>query len=167
VSGWLNEVDRHANYSKKRNQNVKAEDNLCLSLAELSRNEEGAAAYNQAIAWQGQSLEKTLGLISTWVVCRSMRIVRKMPSRTYFERLKLRRGSRAHELLGKAYTRLEDFPKAQAELEKAIEFSPQPPNLHCMLAPVYRKQRLAEKAKAEYERCAALTSTHSTPETPR
>jgi hypothetical protein len=36
-----------------------------------------------------------------------------------------------------------------------------------MLAPVYRKQGLAEKAKAEYERCAALTGTHSTEETPR
>ena len=42
---------------------------------------------------------------------------------------------------------MEDFSKAQAELEKAIEFSPQAPNLHCMLAPVYRKQGLAEKAK--------------------
>jgi hypothetical protein len=36
-----------------------------------------------------------------------------------------------------------------------------------MLAPVYRKQGLAEKAKTEYGRCAALTGTHSTPETPR
>src|SRR5207253_7946429 len=33
-------------------QNVKAEDNLGLSLAGLGRNEEAAVAYNQAIAWQ-------------------------------------------------------------------------------------------------------------------
>jgi Tfp pilus assembly protein PilF len=75
--------------------------------------------------------------------------------------------SRAHELLGKAYTRLEELPKAQAELEKAIELSPQTPNLHCMLAPVYRKQGLAEKAKIEFDHCAAMTGSHSTPETPR
>ncbi len=61
---------------------------------------------------------------------------------------------------------MEDFSRAQAELEKAIELSPQAPNLHCMLAPVYRKQGLAEKAKTEYERCAVLTGTHATPQTP-
>jgi Tfp pilus assembly protein PilF len=76
------------------------------------------------------------------------------------------RESRAHELLGKAYTRVEEFPKAQAELEKAIELSPQAANLHCMLAPLYRKQKLMEEAKAEYDRCAALTGTHSTSQTP-
>jgi Flp pilus assembly protein TadD len=75
--------------------------------------------------------------------------------------------SRAHELLGKAYTRLEELPQGQAELEKAIELSPQTPNLHCMLAPVYRKQGLAEKAKIEFDRCAAMAGSHSTPETPR
>jgi hypothetical protein len=36
-----------------------------------------------------------------------------------------------------------------------------------MLAPVYRKQGLAEKAKSEYDRCTTLTGSHSTPETPR
>ncbi|HEX8763829.1 MAG TPA: tetratricopeptide repeat protein, partial [Candidatus Acidoferrum sp.] len=77
-----------------------------------------------------------------------------------------RRDSKTHELLGKAYTRLEEFSKAQAELEKAVELSPQTPNLHCMLAPVYRKQGLAEKAKAEYERCATLTGSRSTPQAP-
>jgi Tfp pilus assembly protein PilF len=77
------------------------------------------------------------------------------------------RESRAHELLGKAYTRLEQFPNAQTELEKAIELSPQKSNLHCMIAPVYRKQGLAEKAKTEFDRCAALAGSHSTPETPR
>jgi Flp pilus assembly protein TadD len=149
-------------------QNVKAEDNLGLSLAGLGRNEEATAAYQQAIAWQAQSLEKNSGpyidlgslLIdenrSQDAIANLLRAIEIAP-----------RESRAHELLGKAYTRLEDFPKAQAELEKAIELSPQAPNLHCMLAPVYRKQGLAEKTKTEYERCAALTGTHSTPETPR
>jgi len=36
-----------------------------------------------------------------------------------------------------------------------------------MIAPVYRKQGLAEKAKTEFDRCAALTGTHSTSETTR
>jgi len=77
------------------------------------------------------------------------------------------RESRAHELLGKAYTRMDELPKAQTELEKAVELSPLSANLHCMLAPVYRKQGLTAKAKVEFDRCAALSGSHSMPESPR
>jgi len=149
-------------------QNVKAEDNLGLALAGLGRNEEATAAYQQAISWQAQSLTKNPG---PYIDLGGLLIDENRPQDAVSFLL---RGieiapseSRAHELLGKAYTRIEDFSRAQAELEKAIELSPQAANLHCMLAPVYRKQGLAEKAKAEYERCAALTGTHSTPQEPR
>jgi Flp pilus assembly protein TadD len=149
-------------------QNVKAEDNLGLSLAGLGRNGEAAVAYHQAIAWQAESLTKSPG---PYIDLGSLLIDENRPQDAVTLLLRAieiaPRESRAHELLGKAYTRVEDFPKAQAELEKAIELSPQAPNLHCMLAPVYRKQGLAEKAKTEYGRCAALTGTHSTPETSR
>jgi Flp pilus assembly protein TadD len=149
-------------------QNVKAEDNLGLSLAGLGRNEEAAAAYNQAIAWQAQSLTKNSG---PYIDMGSLLIDENRPQDAVTFLLRAMEiaphESRAHELLGKAYTRMADFPKAQAELEKAIELSPQAANLHCMLAPIYRKQGLTDKAKAEYDRCAALTGTHSTPETPR
>ena len=148
-------------------KNVKAEDNLGLSFAGMGRNEEAAAAYQRAIAWQEQLLAKNprpyidLGdlLIDE---NRSKDAVPLLLQASEIDP----RDSKTHELLGKAYTRLEEFPKAQMELEKAIELSPQTPNLHCMIAPVYRKQGLAEKAKAEYDRCAALTGTRSTPQTP-
>ena len=149
-------------------QNVKAEDNLGLSFAGLGRNEEAAAAYNQAIAWQAQSLVKNPG---PYIDLGSLLIDENRPQKAVTFLLRAieiaPRESRTHELLGKAYTRLDDFSKAQVELEKAVELSPQAPNLHCMLAAVYRKQGLAEKAKTEYERCAALTGTHSIQETPR
>lgn len=148
-------------------QNVKAEDNLGLALAGLGRNEEATAAYHQAITWQAQSLAKNS---DPYINLGSLLIDENRPQEAIANLLRAieiaPRESRAHELLGKAYTRLEDFPKAQTELEKAIELSPQAPNLHCMLAPVYRKQGLAERAKAEYERCAILTGSHSTPQTP-
>jgi len=148
-------------------KNAKAEDNLGLSFAGLGRNEEAASAYNQAIAWQAQSLQKNPG---PYIDLGSLLIDENRPQDAITFLLQAieiaPRGSRGHELLGKAYTRVEDFPKAQTELEKAIELSPQTPNLHCMLAPVYRKQGLAEKAKSEYDRCAALTGTHSTPQEP-
>lgn len=153
---------------KLDSQNVKAEDNLGLSLAGLGRNEEAAAAYHQAIAWQAQSLTKNPG---PYIDLGSLLIDENRPQDAIANLLRAieiaPRESRAHELLGKAYTRVEDFPKAQVELEKAIELSPQAPHLHCMLAPVYRKQGLTEKAKAEYKSCSALTATHSTSETPR
>jgi len=149
-------------------KNVKAEDNLGLSLAGLGRNEEAAAAYQQAIAWQAQSTIKNPG---PYIDIGSLLIDENRPQDALAFLLQVReiapRDSRAHELLGKAYARLEELPKAQAELEKAIELSPQTPNLHCMLAPVYRKQGLAEKAKIEFDRCAAMAGSHSIPETPR
>jgi Tfp pilus assembly protein PilF len=62
---------------------------------------------------------------------------------------------------------MEQLPKAQTELEKATDLSPESANIHCMLAPVYRKQGLTEKAKVEFDRCAALSGSHSISETPR
>lgn len=148
-------------------KNVKAEDNLGLSFAGMGRNEEAAAAYRQAIAWQERSLAKNP---RPYIDLGSILIDENRPKEAVTLLLQAieidPRDSKMHELLGKAYTRLEEFPKAQVELEKAVELSPQTPNLHCMLAPVYRKQGLAEKAKAEYDRCATLTGNRSTPQTP-
>ena len=129
-------------------KNVKAEDNLGLSFAGLGRNEETTAAYQQAIDWQAQSLTKNPG---PYIDLGSLLIDENRPREAVSFLLQAieiaPRESRAH-VRGKAYTGAEEFPKAQAELEKAIELSPQTPNLHCMLAPVYRKRGLIEKAKA-------------------
>ena len=160
-------VDAFQKCLKLDPQNVKAEDNLGLSLAGLGHHEEAAAAYQQAIAWQAQSATKNPG---PYIDMGSLLLDQNRPQEAVNFLLKAieiaPREVRAHEFLGKAYTWLEQLPKAQAELEKAVELSPQTPNLHCMLAPVYRKQGVAEKAKAEYERCATLTGNRSTPQTP-
>src|SRR5207248_1884489 len=148
-------------------RNVKANDNLGLSFAGLGRNEEAAAAYQQSIAWQEQSVAKNS---RPYIDLGSLLIDENRPKEAVTLLLQATEidphDSKTHELLGKAYSRLEEFPKAQVDLEKAIELSPQTPNLHFMLAPVYRKQSLAEKAKGEYDRCAALTGSRSTPQTP-
>jgi Flp pilus assembly protein TadD len=148
--------------------NVKAEDNLGLAYAGLGRNEEATAAYQQAMAWQSQAALKNAG---PYINLGSLLLDENRPEEAVPYLLHAveiaPRESRAHELLGKAYTRLEKLPEAQSELEKAVELSPQSANLHCMLAPVYRKQGMADKAKLEFDRCAALSGSHSTPETPR
>jgi len=148
--------------------NVKAEDNLGLAYAGLGRNEEATAAYQQAMAWQSHATLKNPG---PYINLGSLLLDENRPEEAVPYLLHAveiaPRESRAHELLGKAYTRLEKLPEAQAELEKAVELSPQSANLHCMLAPVYRKQGIADKAKLEFDRCAALSGSHSTPESPR
>ncbi len=149
-------------------RNVRTEDNLGLSYAGLGHNEEALAAYQQAMAWQAQAPLKNPG---PYINLASLLVDQNRSGEAVSHLLQAvaiaPRESRAHELLGKAYTRLEQFPKAQTELEKAIELSPQSSNLHCMIAPVYRKQGFAEKARAEFDRCAAMAGTRSTPETPR
>jgi tetratricopeptide (TPR) repeat protein len=149
-------------------RSVRAEDNLGLALAGLGSNEEATAAYKQAMDWQSQSSFKNPG---PYIDLGSLLLDENRPEEaaTYLlQAIEIApRESRAHELLGKAYTRMEQLPKAQSELERATELAPQNANLHCMLAPVYRKQGIADKAKAEFDRCAALSGSHSTPETPR
>lgn len=149
-------------------KNVRAEGNLGLSFVGLGRTEEAAAAYQQAIAWQAQLPLKNPG---PFIDMGDLLLDQNHPQDAVTFLLQAveiaPRDSRAHELLGKAYARLENYPQAQSELEKAIALAPQTPNLHCMLAPIYRKQGLTEKAKSEYDRCAALTGSHSTPQTPR
>jgi Flp pilus assembly protein TadD len=149
-------------------QNVQAEDNLGLSLAGLGRNDDAAAAYHRAIAWQARSLTKNPG---PYIDLGSLLIDQNRANDSVPFLLQATEIApsewRAHELLATAYARAQEFPRAQAELEKAIELSPQTANLHCMLAPIYRKQGLAEKAQAEYDHCAALRSSDFPPEPPR
>lgn len=148
-------------------KNVQAEDNLGLSLAGLGRNDDAAAAYHQAIAWQARSLIQDPG---PYIDLGSLLIDQNRADEStpfLLQAIEIAPAEwRAHELLATAYARAQEFPKAQTELEKAIELSPQTANLHCMLAPIYRKQGLAEKAKAEQDHCTALSS-NSTPEPPR
>jgi len=143
-------------------QNVQAEDNLGVSLAGLGRNDDAAVAYHQAIAWQARSLTKTPG---PYIDLGSLLLDQNRVNDSILFLLQAVEIApaewRAHELLATAYTRAQEFPRAQTELEKAIELSPQAANLHCMLAPIYRKQGLADKAKAEYDHCAALSSSDS------
>ena len=149
-------------------QNVRAEDNLGLSLAGLGRNDDAAVAYHQAMAWQAQSLTKDPG---PYIDLGSLLIDQNRANDSIpflLQAVEIAPAEwRAHELLATVYTRAEKLPRAQMELEKAIELSPQTANLHCMLAPIYRKQGLAEKAKAEYDHCAALSSSDSPPEPAR
>jgi tetratricopeptide (TPR) repeat protein len=143
-------------------RNVKAEDNLGLSYEGLGRTEEAFAAYRKAIAWQMRMLNKNPGpFINLGSLLLNHNRIEDAIS--YLSQAVETRpqDSRAHEQLGKAYSRLNKLQNAQVELEKAIALAPDNASLHFMLGQVYRKQGMTEKAKLELARGAALNDTRS------
>jgi tetratricopeptide (TPR) repeat protein len=74
--------------------------------------------------------------------------------------------ARAHRELGKAYLAMNKLEQAQSELEKAAQLVPQDGPVHYLLSQAYRRRGLTGQARAESERYAALSGSHSTPETP-
>jgi tetratricopeptide (TPR) repeat protein len=149
-------------------KNVKTEDNLGLAYAGLNRVDAAISAYRTAMEWQKDASTKNPGpFIDLADLLLDQN--RAQESIAYLrEAIQIApQDSKAHELLGKAYSRLDQFPQAQAELEKAEQLAPENANLPCMLGPVYRKQGLTEKAKVELDRCASLNGTHSLPQKPR
>ena len=68
---------------------------------------------------------------------------------------------RTHRELGKAYLHLNQLDDAEAELQKTVQLAPESAPAHFILAQVYRKRGLSEKARAELERYTALAATHS------
>ena len=149
-------------------KNVKTEDNLGLACAGLNRVDAAISAYRTAMEWQKDASTKNPGpFIDLADLLLDQN--RAQESIAYLrEAIQIApQDSKAHELLGKAYSRLDQFPQAQAELEKAEQLAPENANLPCMLGPVYRKQELTEKAKVELDRCASLNGTHSLPEKSR
>jgi tetratricopeptide (TPR) repeat protein len=155
---------------KRDPKNIKAEDNLGLAYQALGRMNEAVAAYRDAIAWQSQTLEKYPGpfldlgilLLEQNQVQEAISYLRKAVEISPQD-------SRAHEQLGKAYSRLNELEEAQLEFEKAVALAPDNASVHFMLGQVYRKRGLTEKARLELERGAALQESrqHAKPLTPR
>jgi len=145
-------------------KNIKAEDNLGLSLAALGRNEEATAAYHQAISWQSDSLVKDSG---PYIDLASLMLAENKPEEAlgYFkEGITISPNeSRGHAGLGKVFSMLNRLEEAQAELEKAVQLAPDNASLHYVLGQIYRRRGLAEKAQAEFDRTAELNGSHSSP----
>lgn len=144
-------------------KDVKAEDNLGLSLEGLGRTDEAVAAYHNAITWQSGSSQQDSG---PYLDLGSILVTNDRCS----EALPYLRDAlaiapqqvRIHRELGKAYLHLNQLDQAEAELEKSIQLAPDNAPTHFMLAQLYRKRGLEEKARLEIERYTALTAAHST-----
>jgi tetratricopeptide (TPR) repeat protein len=138
-------------------RNVKAEDNLGLSYEGLGRTEEALTAYRNAIAWQAKVLNQDP---APFIELGRLLLEQDRPEEAISYLSKAGeigpQDFRAHEYLGKAYSRLNKLQEAQNELERAVTLAPERASLHFMLGQVYRKRGMVEKAKLELGRGAAL-----------
>jgi Flp pilus assembly protein TadD len=137
--------------------NLRAEYNLGLAYQGLGRMDDAVAAFRSAIARQEHKLNQDA---EPFIDLGSLLLDDNQSQEALPYLLKAVAISpqefRAHEQLGRAYERLDQLEKAQAEFEKAVALAPQNPRLHYVLGQVYRKEGLAEKAKLELDRSSAL-----------
>ena len=138
-------------------RNVKAEDNLGLSYQALGRTDDAIATYRNAMAWQEHALEKNVGpVLNMGILQLEQNKISDAVALLLQAEVIAPNDSRTHEQLAKAYSRLEDFEKAQAELEKAVQLDPNRSSLRFMLGQIYRKRGLMDKAKIELDKGTAL-----------
>jgi len=152
---------------KLQPSNVKAADNLGLSYEALGKIDDAVQAYRAAISSDSAARVHdpgpylNLGTLlaenerSAESVTYLLHVIQMLPA-----------DPRAHQELGKAYLKMNRLEEAQVELEKAVELAPENAPNHFLLSQVLRKRGLAAQANIESERYAALTGTHSSPDTP-
>jgi tetratricopeptide (TPR) repeat protein len=152
-----------------RPNNVEAENNLGLCRQELGQQDKAKTAFQSAIEWQGDTptdaqpflnLGKLLSENADEAsVRRSLAYLSKAESLAPDN-------PKVHEILADAYSSLKDLPRAQKQLEKAVELAPGTSALHYKLGQVYRKQGLGEQAREQFAICEKLSTAHSSNKTP-
>ena len=146
-------------------KNVKAADNLGLSYAGAGRIAEATQAYRNAITWQASELIKNSGPFLDYgiLLVDNGRPQDALPYLLQAVQI-APQDAQAHTQLGKAYLHLNQLKKTQAEFEKAVELNPEDAPLRFMLAQVYRREGLKDKAKRALDRYAALNAARSSPQ---
>lgn len=147
-------------------RNVEAENNLGLVLKELDENDRAAAAFQQAIDWQGDkptdaqpffnlgSLQAEQGSLPAALASlqRAAALAPDNPS--------------IQEKLGDIQLALHNLPAAQRAFEQAVTLAPTISPLHFKLGQVYRRLGQADLAQKEFAICQKLNSTHSSGKAP-
>jgi len=145
---------------------VQAEDNLGLARQESNQTDEAKAAFQMAIDWQGDKPGDAQPFLNMGTLLASENDVSQ--ALPYLERaVQLAPDNpKIHEQLAQVYAAQQNLPKAQGELEAAVALAPSISGLHFKLGQIYRKEGLRERAEKEFQICARLNSTHSSPQTP-
>ncbi|HSY00817.1 MAG TPA: tetratricopeptide repeat protein [Acidobacteriaceae bacterium] len=144
-------------------RDVRAEYNLGLSYAGLGKNDEAAAAYRTAIGWQqGSTAEDPQPYLDL-----GMLLLQEGKPDLALQPLQKAvaldpKNPRAHEQLGQTWEQLKNLPQADTEMQAAVSLAPDVSSLHFEMGRIFQREGLGAKAKAEFDRCAALNATHST-----
>jgi len=131
-------------------RNVKAKDNLGLSYQGLGKIEQAEAAFREAIELQSGAAHRDAG---PYLNLGSLLVENERfePAVPYLQTALTTdpHEVRAHRALGKAYLHLGRLTEAQTELEESVRMQPDHAATHFVLAQVYRRRGLADKAKEE------------------
>jgi tetratricopeptide (TPR) repeat protein len=140
---------------------VKAQDNLGLSLAAESQDEAATNAYRKAIALDQAASTHTeqpylnLGMLMS----KSNRSAEAVELLLQAERIAPDSNQVRYEL-GKAYFDMSQLPKAQTELEAAIRIDPQSRESHYLLGRTYQRLGKTELAAQEFKITESLIRVH-------
>ena len=150
---------------KLDSRNVKAQDNIALSLQALGRRDEAEQAFLRAIQWQtdagGNDPWPYIDLGSFYIA------INQVPKAVPYLQQAVSLSpdlAKGHAQLGKAYLSLQQLDKAQPELEQAVILGPASPPAHYVLGQLYAKRGNSVKAKEQFALYAQLNSHHSTEE---
>lgn len=141
-----------------------SEDGIGRSLEGLGRNKEAEAAYRQALQWQAGAEKKyPQPLLHLGGLLTEEGHAREALPYLLAARALSPKGNDVDvcERLGEAYESLKQYGAAQRELEKAVEMDPGNSRMHWLLAEVYRKEGMLEKAKVEMRKFSEMLGTHS------
>ena len=141
---------------------VKAENNLGLAYEGLDRTSDALAAYRQALAWQANAPHPNaqpflnLGtlLLDQNQPALALHALEQAAAITPDD-------AKLCMVLGKAYTRTGNLPRAQAAFAHAVALSPKTAAYHFLLGQAYRKTGQDALAKAQFAQAAALDGSHS------
>lgn len=148
-------------------RNVKAEDNLGLTLEMLGSTEKARAAFLSAIQMEsdrpsGYSLPfLNMGtlLVGQGDVKSGLPYLQKAAAMSPGN-------PKAREELARAYQQEGQDAAAERELQAALVDAPDAPALHFLLGRLYQKEGKGKEAAAEFERTAALNKRQSPSEVP-
>ena len=142
---------------------LRAEYNMGLAYEGLNRNDEAAAAYRTAIAWQQNSPAQDP---QPYLDLGTLLLEEEKPDQALPPLEKAvaldPKNPRAHEELGQAWLQTHHLGQADTEMQSAVSLAPDIPSLHFEMGRIYQREGFSAKAKSEFDRCAALNATHST-----
>lgn len=155
-------IDAYEHCLKLLPKDVLSEDGIGRAYEGLSRNKDAEAAYRTALEWQASATRKYPQplLHLGGLLVQEGHAENGLPYLLQAKQLAPNDVDTC-EQLGEAYEALKQYASAQAELEQAVVLAPGNSRLHWLLAEVYRKEGLKEKARAEMKKFAAMVGSHS------